>query len=277
MKVVLNNYLLDPSVVRARLKEDEKAWPPPIKTPSGKKYQLHALTMTDPATGWFEVKDVRSQTAENCMLAFGDNWLSCYPRPQYIGYDNGSEYKQVFKDMCDNYGLKEKPSTAYNPQSNGIIERVHQVLNDALCTFELESRELNEDDPWTEFLSAAAFAIRSTYHTTLEATLAQLVFNRDMILPVQFRTDWTRLKNNGQTVMNRNNTRENRSRIQHDYQVSDKILLRIPGILRKLSTPRTGPFEITRVYTNGTIHIQRGSVTERINIRHVDPFFEPDS
>ena len=129
--------------------------------------------------------------------------------------------------MCDNYGLKEKPSTAYNPQSNGIIERVHQVLNNTLCTFELENRELNEDGPWTEFLSATAFAIRSTYHTTLEATpaSAQLVFNRDMILPVHFRTDWTRLKNNRQTVMNPNNEHENRSRIHHDYQVGHKILL----------------------------------------------------
>lgn len=64
----------------------------------------------------------------------------------YIGYDNGSEYKLFFKEMCENYGLHAKPEaqcTAYNPQSNGIVERVHQVLNDSLRTFELEDREFN--------------------------------------------------------------------------------------------------------------------------------------
>jgi hypothetical protein len=33
-----------------------------------------------------------------------------------------------------NYGLKVKPISAYDPQSNDIIERVHLTLNDALRT-----------------------------------------------------------------------------------------------------------------------------------------------
>ena len=196
-----------------------------VKTPDGKTHQLQALTMIDPATGWFEVKDVKTQSSTECMNAFDDNWLSRYPRPQYIGYDNGSEYKKYFKQMCDNYGLHAKPSTAYNPQSNGIVERVHQVLNDSLRMFELEERELNEEDPWTEFLSAAAFAIRSTYHTTLEATPAQLVYGRDMLLPVQFRANWNRLKSKRQETMNRNNDRENRSQLStHDYKVGSSCV-----------------------------------------------------
>ena len=85
--------------------------------------------------------------------------------------------------MCDNYGMKEKPSTSYNPQSNGIIECVHQVLGNALRTFELEEKELDINDPWEHFLSAAAWATRSTpVHTTLDATPGQLVFGRDMLL-----------------------------------------------------------------------------------------------
>jgi hypothetical protein len=80
--------------------------------------------------------------------------------------------------MCDNYGMKEKPSSSYNPQSNGIVERVHQVLGNALRTFELEHKELDTNDPWGPFLSAAAWAIRSTVHTTLDATPGQLVFGR---------------------------------------------------------------------------------------------------
>jgi hypothetical protein len=61
-----------------------------IKTPSGKK-ELLALTMIDPSTGWFEVKDVKDKSAKESMNNFDDVWLSRYPRPEYIGFGNGGE------------------------------------------------------------------------------------------------------------------------------------------------------------------------------------------
>ena len=79
------------------------------------KHYLRAITMIDPATGWFEVKDITDASANTCMSAFDDTWLSRYPRPQFIGFDNGNEYKNVFREMCFNYGIKPKPSTTYNP------------------------------------------------------------------------------------------------------------------------------------------------------------------
>jgi transposase InsO family protein len=144
--------------------------PMKIKTPS-QEVELRALTMIDPATGWFEVKDVVSPSAEDCMAAFDDVWLSRYPRPEYLGYDGGSEYKNVFNDMRVNYGLSKSQSTAYNPQSNGVIERVHQVLNNCIRTYEMEERELDERDPFGPFLAAAAFAIQSTSTQCYELVL----------------------------------------------------------------------------------------------------------
>ena len=195
-------------------------------------------------------------------------------RPQFLGFDNGKEFKKVFAEMCENYGMTKKPSTKYNPQSNGIIERVHQVLNDMLRTFELESQQLDSKDPWTRFLSATAFAIRSTYHTTLEATPAQLVFGRDMLLPVKFEANWAQLKMKRQQEMLRNNERENKSRIPHEYKVGDLVTLNKPGIFRKMSTPKLGPYAIERVYSNGTVLIRKGPVAERVNIRRCHPFLE---
>lgn len=246
-----------------------------VKTEKG-TYHLRALTMIDPATGWFEVKDVSDPNSDECMKAFDDVWLARYPRPQYLGYDNGNEYKKYFEEMRKNYAMKRKLSLEYNPQSNGIIERVHQVLGDMLRTFELEKQELNENDPWSEFLSAAAYAIRSTYHTTLEATPAQLVFGRDMLLPVKIEADWARINNKRQQEINRNNARENRSRIPHEYKVGDKVLLRKPGLLRKMTAPRQGPYNVEQVYTNGTIRVRRGAISDRINVRRVTPFLERD-
>jgi hypothetical protein len=208
-------------------------------------------------------------------MFFDDVWLSRYPRPEYIGFDNGGEYKKEFADLVTNYGLKKKNSTPFNPQSNGIIERVHLTLNDALRTAELDGRELDEKDPWGPFFASAAYAIRSTFHTTLKATPGQLVFGRDMVLPITFVADWGAIEQQRQKEMGRNNRRENASRISHDYKVGDKVLLRKPGKhLRKLEAPRTGPHTVTAIFTNGTVRIQNGNINERVNIRRLFPYFE---
>lgn len=179
---------------------------------------------------------------------------------------------KYFKDLIDNYGLIHKSSTDYNPQSNGIIERVHQVLGNALRNFEIENRELDDQNPWDEFLSAAAFAIRSTHHTTLGASPAQLVFQRDMFLPVKYVADWAQIRLNRQREINKSNTRENSSRIAHEYHRGDRVLLTTPGILSKLKSPRTGPYNVVDVHSNGTVTIDRGHVRQRVNIRRILPY-----
>lgn len=247
-----------------------------VKTPSG-KHTLRALTMIDPATGWFEVKEVAEATADCVSAAFDDAWLSRYPRPEYLGFDGGSEFKKEFQQLLTNYNLKPKPSTPYNPQANGIIERVHQVLNNCLRTFELQKQNLNKQDPWTQFLAATAFAIRSTYHTTLQATPAQLIYGRDMILPVQFKADWAAIQTRRQNIINANNARENRGRIPHQYKIGDKVCLERSRLrAAKLDQIRDGPYIVSKVNTNGTLEITKGVVTQVVNIRRVKPYFQEE-
>jgi len=93
-----------------------------VRQPTGKSLQLQALTMIDPATGWFEIKDVAKIDSDCCSQAFGDTWLCRYPRPQYLGFDGGKEFKMLFDEMRENYGMTKKLSSPYNPQANGIIE-----------------------------------------------------------------------------------------------------------------------------------------------------------
>ena len=64
--------------------------PLPFHAKNG-KLTLNALTMIDPATGWFEVVPIKDRTVMTVTAAFDDTWLSRYPRPQFIGMDGGSE------------------------------------------------------------------------------------------------------------------------------------------------------------------------------------------
>jgi hypothetical protein len=63
-----------------------------------------------------------------------NNWLALYPRPQFIVFDNGEEFKREFKQICmqDNFGIKSKPNTSHKQlsQASAIIERIHKVVND---------------------------------------------------------------------------------------------------------------------------------------------------
>jgi hypothetical protein len=96
--------------------------------------------------------------------------------------------------MCDNYGIKAKPTTSHNPQAIAIIERIHKVVNDMLRSLTLENNHENleeqEDNPFDYFLPSTAWAIRSTYHKTMRVTPCQLMFGRDMIHNIAFRANW---------------------------------------------------------------------------------------
>jgi hypothetical protein len=75
---------------------------------------LIALTMIDPATGWFEIVKATNNSATSTQDLFNKSCLARYPQPQFIVFDNGGEFKREFKQMCDNYGIKAKPNTSHN-------------------------------------------------------------------------------------------------------------------------------------------------------------------
>jgi hypothetical protein len=196
-----------------------------------------------------------------------------------VTYGRGSEFiGHDFQDMLKNdYGIKCKPITVRNPQANSIVERVHQVIGNIIRTFELQDNYLDEDDPWKGILSATAFAIRSTYHTTLQKTPGQLVFGRDMIFNVEHAANWEYIRQRKQKLIKKNNLNENAKRIPHTYEVGNKVMLR-KGSNNKYEQPYSGPHTILQVNTNGTVRLQMGTVTDTINIRRIDPYKgAPDS
>ena len=58
---------------------------------------------------------------------------------------------------------------------------------------------------------------------------------------------------------------KNSSRVNYDFKVGDKILIRKDGILCKAESIWRNPWTITTVHTNETIRIQCGTKSEKIN------------
>ena len=94
---------------------------------------LHAVTMIDPATGWFEIAEISNKESHTVAETVEQVWLSRYPWPTQIILDRGSEFMKDFTRMVrEDYGIKKKTITARNPQANSIIERVHQTIGQIL-------------------------------------------------------------------------------------------------------------------------------------------------
>jgi hypothetical protein len=83
---------------------------------------------------------------------------------------------------------------------------MHMTLGNLIQSLEIqENPYIDQDGPWTSILTVAAFALRSTYHTTLKATPGQLVFGRDMILNIQHQANWSAIEAHKKDLIRKNN------------------------------------------------------------------------
>ena len=60
--------------------------------------------------------------------------------------------------------------------------------------------------------------------------------------------------------------------VKHEYKVKDQVLLDRGILQRKLSPKRDGPYQIVRVYSNGTLKIQKGIYVQCVSLRRCVPY-----
>jgi hypothetical protein len=157
------------------------------------------------------------------------------------------------------YGIKHTPISVKNPQANAILERIHAVLGNLSRTSKLGMDELVKASDINVFLSDAAWAVCFTYHTVLKASPGAAIFGQDMLFNIPFIADWQKNGEYRQRLTDLSNARENKGKINYDYEVGQKVLLQKEGILCNAESRwHKKPWLITTVHTNGTITVQHG-------------------
>ena len=245
---------------------------------NNKPQTLRCVTMIDPATGWFEIRRINDKQSYSVAQQVEFAWLTRYPWPDEIIYDRGTEFLGDFANMIkeDYPTIQRTPITTRNPQANGILERAHATISNIIKTLHLNVDDKDHNDPWDGILAATMFAMRSTIHTTLQATPAQLVFGRDSILNIKFDANWNYIRARKQAMIRKNNQNENAKRKQHQYNIGDKVLC-INDNQRQAKFGQelwAGPYRIRAVHNNGTVTLKMGSVIDKINIRRIKPYRE---
>jgi hypothetical protein len=63
--------------------------------------------MCDPATGLFEVAEIKDKTSEGTATILDPTWFCRYPRPKRCISDNGNEFLgKEFQELLQSYGVK---------------------------------------------------------------------------------------------------------------------------------------------------------------------------
>lgn len=225
----------------------------------------YGITIVDQATRWLEVGVQQDKRALTTAESFDREWLCRYPRPRKVIHDQGSEFTgEEFQELLRSYGIKAKPITTKNPQANAICERVHlEIQNVIRC---------HEGVDWKKVIYYAAFAVRASYHSILNASPGQLIFGQDMISRQLHDANWSYMSKRRFEAILADNDRENDKRIENFYQPGDQVMIRVPKQFRvKTKRIADGPFPILTVHDNGTVTVDKGASQQQVSIRRIFP------
>jgi len=147
--------------------------------PAASDGATHILTMVDRATRWPEAVPLVSTTATAVADALIAGWISRYGVPDLIISDRGVQFASaVWAVLMQKLGIRHNMTTAYHPQANGLVERFHRQLKDAL-----RSRSASVD--WALHLPWVLLGLRAAPKEDSGISAAELTFGMPLALPGQ--------------------------------------------------------------------------------------------
>ena len=212
--ILATQRLLTRRVVWAGMKRDVKMWtraclscqtskvhrhtrtpPQPIPMPTGRFHTVHIdivgplvpsrgcqylLTCIDRFTRWAEAIPIPDMTAETTAHHFLAGWVARFGAPQVIITDQGTQFEsRAWSALLDFLGTTRHRTTPYHPQSNGMIERFHRRLKEAI-------RSQPHPYEWANTLPIILLSLRATMKEDINHTPAELVYGEDLRLPGEY-------------------------------------------------------------------------------------------
>jgi transposase InsO family protein len=93
----------------------------------------YLLTMVDRTLCWLEAVPLKDISSASCMETFLSFWVARFGVPTTITTDRGTQFSSAtWTAFCCKLGTRHAMRTAYHPQANGLVERAHRQLKDAL-------------------------------------------------------------------------------------------------------------------------------------------------
>ena len=153
----------------------------PLPSSQGSSY---LFTIVDRFTRWPEAVPLADVTAMTCARALISNWIARFGVPSTISSDRGAQFtSSLWAALSTLLGITHNRTTAFHPQSNGIVERFHRTLKSAL-------RAKLTGPNWVDELPWVLLGVRTTPKEDLATSSAELVYG--MLLTSGVPRSWPR-------------------------------------------------------------------------------------
>jgi hypothetical protein len=148
--------------------------------PASREGFTHLFTVVDKSTHWVEAIPLRSTSAACCAEAQVSSWVARFGVPEQVTSDRGRQFcSSVWDALTHQLGVKMRFTTPYHPQSNGVVERFHRRLKDAL-------RAWSASTDWFQHLPWVLLGLRAPPREDSGISAAKLVYGCPLSLPGQF-------------------------------------------------------------------------------------------
>ncbi|XP_068228072.1 uncharacterized protein [Palaemon carinicauda] len=231
--------------------------------PRSKRGNRFLLTMIDRFTRYLEAVPTRCANASHAVRGL-TQFFCRFGFPATVQSDKGSHFMaREFKAAMEYHGVHHQTSTAYHPESQGLVERSHQTLKTVLTKL----GEAGSSD-WEENLPYALFALRQARSETTGYSPFELLYAHSTRGPLdilyeaweasskaswveelpdiqaKIRTAWEIAKASEAKVQGITKGHVDRKAQDRSFEVGDQVLVLRPGEQRPLSTKFTGPHKI---------------------------------
>ena len=146
----------------------------PLPPSNGSRF---LLTSRDRGTGFALATPLPDKSTAAVVEALRHHVIGPFGVPTTIVSDNGGEFTSaLFADFCSSYGITHNFTTPYHPASNGLVERIHKSIKQAM-------RALPHPDTWATSLPDIMLAINSLPSDVNDFTPYQLTFGQSSNIP----------------------------------------------------------------------------------------------
>jgi hypothetical protein len=206
-----------------------------------------------------------NETSNEVIKALFERAFLPYGVPVELIFDGATNFNSTLTSMFLQYfGVTQRVTTPYRPQSNGQIERAFRSVRPAVAILaQTTSFEWDQQVEWV------AYAHNTSFHRAINSTPFQLMFGRPPSLPPQElqgdlppeqeerQRRWEEIKQGAEKALADEHQRqkdyydEARARPQK-MVVGDHVLIRMPrpppNVSAKLAPRFMGPYEITKIF-----------------------------
>jgi len=258
----------------------------PLPYSEGHRY---IFTVIDRFTRWPEAIPLQDISAPSCARALIRGWVSRFGVPIDITSDRGRQFvSAIWKAMANCLNIKLQPTTAYHPQANGMVERLHRSMKNTL-------RAKLSANHWMDDLPITMLALRTAHKEDINATAAELVYGQQLRLPndpaqninySQLDSDSAQFAQKLRAAMadlqpvpathHGNLIDASMSYIPTALATATHVYVRKDRVLRPLEQPYDGPFKITR-RGETCLWIDKNGHEDSVALTRVKPAFLPIS